>query len=1219
MAKIDDPEVNIMATPAFVPQEGRTGRSLRKLRFVFVALMPGLLMAAAQAERPQLVLETGPGLVASMAFSPDGKILASSGADRATALWDVASGRELRTMGTHNDWVSSVAFSPDGSILAEGGNDKTIKLWDLNSVRELRTLTGHLKEVSSVAFSPDGQVLASSGYDATIRLWSVSSGQAIKTLVNSDYPEDRIFSVAFSPDGKILASGSQGLVIKLWDVSSGHLLRTLSGQNGLHVAFSPVGHALAAVNIDEDGHTRVRLWDLSGSPRLTGLIDQGDADCATFSNVAFSPDGRTLVIGGCGLKLWDATDAHELRTLEKSATISAVAFSADGHLAAASRFEENISLWDPSSGSKLRILADHRAQICGLAVDPHGRALAARTLEGIIKLWDVLEGREHLIEIKTDRQNRLCSTAFDPEGRVLAAANDHSATLWDVATGKELRSLQGHTGFVRSVAFGPGGRTLASSGTDHTIKFWDVATGKELESLKNPSGDDSVVFSPDTKMMSSQGYLWNITAHQIIRGINIYPAGLEPGWGLSCPPQAIKFSADGRTLASCDSLWNVSTKKLIVSLRELQRFVTVLSPDGQQAASVVDGIDEVSRQPDTKISLWDTASGRELRAFPGTDDTTALAFSPDGHTLAASDDQGRITLWEVSSGRELATLFLLDKGDWAVVDPAGRFDASPRGMQLMHWAVGLNTIALAQLKERYYEPGLLGKILGLNKEPLRDVAAFDDVKLYPDVRAEAPPPGSTQLKLKLADMGGGIGRVQVFVNGMEFLADARGPKPALSVDASLAVDLAGAHLKPGEPNEIRVVTWNTEGYLSSRGFTVTWDPGGAKDKNPPEFYAIVAGVSEYASPEIRLRFAAKDAEAMAHALKLGASRLFGAEHVHITLLTSPASVGGVGATKASLQQAFDAAAKARPGDVFAVYLAGHGVAIQGLYAYPTADARTLDLSDPAVRLVSAVSDGELVEWINKIPALHKVMILDTCAAGAIEARLVEKRGVPGDQIRAIERLKDRTGFYVLMGSAADAASYEASQFGQGLLTYAVLKGMKGAALRESQFVDLSNLFQEVADDVPQLAKNIGGIQQPRVAMPGGASFDIGQLSAEDRAAIPLATPSPLLLRPLFINTQLHRDNLRLSEALQKRLRNQSYAADRGSPGQPAPVYVDQDDFPGAVSPSGDYTVDGNRVVVTIVLARDGREMSHLTIEGKADDVDSLAASMANEINRAILQ
>jgi hypothetical protein len=816
----------------------------------------------------------------------------------------------------------------------------------------------------------------------------------------------------------------------------------------------------------------------------------------------------------------------------------------------------------------------------------------------------VTGAREHLITTKVDTSEIYCSATFDPDGRILAGENGNSATLWDVSTGKELHTLKGHSAGVDSVAFGPRGRTLASSANDGTIKLWDVATGQELRTVQNHLGS-LVVFSPDGRMVFGSTYLWDMTTGEVS-----WRRPIEEYDGHSIRYGSIVFSPDGRTLGSCTGLLDVATRQLRPLKGCVGGEIVIFSSDGQTLATI-NGL---------RITLWDVATAQARQTLVGHDSISALAFSPDGRILAAANDEGRITLWEVSSGQELATLFLLDQGDWAVLDPAGRFDASPRGMLLMHWAVGLNTIALSQLKERYYEPGLLGKILGLNKEPLHDVAAFTDVKLYPDVHAEAPPPGSTQLKLKLADRGGGIGRVQVFVNGMEFAADARGPKLNPSAaEATLAVDLAGAHVKPGEPNEIRVVAWNKEGYLSSRGFTVTWQPGGAHDQTPPEFYAIVAGVSQYSSPEIQLRFAARDAEAIAGALKLGASRLFGADHVHIHLLTSPAANSGEVATKANLKQSFEIAAKARPGDVFVIYLAGHGVAVQGVYAYPTADARTLDLSDPAVRLASAINDGELVEWINKVPALHKVMILDTCAAGAIEGSLVEKRGVPGDQIRAIERLKDRTGFYVLMGSAADASSYEASQFGQGLLTYAVLRGMKGAALREGQFVDVSNLFQEVADDVPQLAKNIGGIQQPRIAMPGGASFDIGQLSPEDRTAIPLATASPLLLRPLFLNAQLHRDNLRLSDALQKQLRSQSYAAGRGGSGQPAAVYVDQDDFPGAVSPSGDYTVDGNRVRVTVVLARDGNELSHFTLEGRADDVDALAAGIANEINLAVVK
>src|SRR5205823_7095414 len=133
----------------------------------------------------------------------------------------------------------------------------------------------------------------------------------------------------------------------------------------------------------------------------------------------------------------------------------------------------------------------------------------------------------------------------------------------------------------------------------------------------------------------------------------------------------------------------------------------------------------------------------------------------------------------------------------------------------------------------------------------------------------------------------------------------------------------------------------------------------------------------------------------------------------------------------------------------------------------------------------AVTSTELTEWIKQIPALKQVMILDTCAAGAAAKKLTEQRNVTGDQIRAIERLRDRTGFHVLMGCAADKVSYEATQYAQGLLTYSLLESMKGAALRDDEFVDISKLFQYAADRVPQLAQHIGGIQKPMIFAPRG--------------------------------------------------------------------------------------------------------------------------------------
>jgi hypothetical protein len=328
----------------------------------------------------------------------------------------------------------------------------------------------------------------------------------------------------------------------------------------------------------------------------------------------------------------------------------------------------------------------------------------------------------------------------------------------------------------------------------------------------------------------------------------------------------------------------------------------------------------------------------------------------------------------------------------------------------------------------------------------------------------------------------------------------------------------------------------------------------------------------------------------------------------------------------NIRTAFDEVrAKARPEDTLLVYFSGHGVvssANRDTWYYLTADARTLDIDqDPALRDISTVSSSELFEWLRepvKTMPLKQVVILDTCAAGAAGdelKKLAVKRDVPPDQRRAIELLKDATGTYILMGSAADAVSYETNRYSEGLLTYSLLKGMRGAALDEGSRLEVTRWFHYASEQVPQLAQSIGGIQKPEIAAPRGTGFPIALLPLEDRKQIPIASVKPELLRATCLDSLLL-DSFSLCEPVRERLRDISYPQARGEEAREAPVaYFDAvvDDLPGALRPQLLYTVADSSITVRVRMIREEKLVAEQAITASSSDKSALAAQICEKI------
>jgi WD40 repeat protein len=553
-----------------------------------------------------------------IAYSPDGKLLATCNSNQ-LKVYDPDSGKLLMTLSSHEGDVISVAFSLDGKYLATGSVDTTVRIWDASRGKLIRVLKGHSAAVGGLAFSPDGKLLFTSSEDGTLIIWDAKTGEQIRIL-----PHFTVYKVSFSPDGTRLAAATfHGLQVWTYTLDSVEPIFLEESQaivtipDGSSGIFSPDGKWLAALSLSTASGNAVKLWDANSGQELLTMVGH----TAWVAGLAFSPDGKRLASTSLDgtVRIWSLTPGGETITVLAPPVGygNRVVYSPNGQEFATNGGDGTATIWNAHTGQSRLTLRGHDAEVMNMAFSPDGKRFATASLDATAIVWDSVTGTK--LFTLSGHKAGVRDIAFSPDGKLIATGGfDNTARIWDATTGAELRKITGHEGIVTGVAFSPDGARLATASTDGTAKIWEVKTGNLIFTLVgHASGVVDIAYSPDGKKMATASgdataKIWDATTGNESLTLTGHSAELRP----------VAFSPDGKYLAtgSTDNtakIWNVETGQELLTLPGSQGGVygVAFSPsDGSQlAVASNDGVVRIfTLQIDELLQL---ALSRVTRSF----------------------------------------------------------------------------------------------------------------------------------------------------------------------------------------------------------------------------------------------------------------------------------------------------------------------------------------------------------------------------------------------------------------------------------------------------------------------------------------------------------------------------------------------------------------------------------------------------------------------------
>ncbi|MGN6419624.1 MAG: caspase family protein [Pseudobacter sp.] len=1125
-------------------------------------------------------------------------------------IWDITSGRQSRELKTNlNGKITSAMFnSQDNKILSKVGISN-IAIWDVNTgdiLHEIKVpeLVSEKPGVIAVAifdaaFTPDGKK-AIIYYRDTVRIWNLEAGRPAGIVHGNPFMHG---AVTVSNDGKRVITACKDSTARIWDLETTKEIYNLpissGAKNEKYASYSADGKTILTSSRETGKWT---VWDAATGSK----ISQQQGGMSGIDFVKYSGDGNDLATA------FNYNDAPQVRNknnyalkyeLKGSANSpTSLQVNAPGKNIAIGYNNGRVLVHNMETGLQELNIQAHSNSIAKLLYSPSGKQIITTSSDGTAKLWEAKTGTLLKTFIHGKKTGSYVNAVFSPDSKKILTFryDDSVAKIWDIRNDTSICTINGFKKSSTGASFNANGKRLLTTSISE-IQLWNTATGKLISSTWGPSAffsnNGNVLISADFKKIN----FYNTENGQKIRELkldiyyNFHKSELTP---------------DGENILALKEeapvLLNLETGKETVCFFEDQSVWDMgLSPNGNY----------LQNSSYHNFNLQDARTGKLLLSVPQNNvNHGATAFSKDSKTLIILSDYA-VNFWDVEKKEFLYSFYSIDSTDYLCVDKDSRYDGTNNAIKLLNFNCNMELIGLDQVKEPLWEPNLVNKIVTGEEMEAKKLSDVDICGYTPLVSTAE---NEKEYIYTVTPRKGGLGESIVYVNNIAISSYDNSQLTRTGNTQQLRVnkDSLKQFFRDDISNNVSIKAFTSDNEIFARGDEFFFhDP--VKRRGPVNMYAIIIGVSDYKGTELDLRYPAKDANDLSNALGIAARKLLngdGKEHVFIYNLNT-SNTRTQYPDKQSIRQVFEMVGnRATANDIVFVFAGGHGVLYNPKYG-PVPSRKqfyflTADASKNSDYSQTGISMTELGEWMkpHNIRAQKRILIFDACNSGqAIDDLMagVRAKGDETGRIKALERLNERSGMFILSAAASDQNAYEMGLYSQGVLTYALLKVIREqpAILEDGRFLNVDKWFTAAEKKVIDIISKTRVRQQPQKFTTGG--FNIGIVDNEVISRIVLAKEKPLFSSSIFLHGSVKHDDIKLTKEVNRAL--SLLQTDLNSV-----AFIPETESPDAYTLTGAYEINGPAINMTVNVTLNSTIRYSFPVKGTRNDIPALAMEIARK-------